>query len=75
MAKLTLVRGDDWEGFYLDGKLASEGHSHETMETIQFVIKRGVTEAETKWADNSWLHDQGSLPDNLSDVQLENETQ
>lgn len=70
MSKLTLVRGDDWEGIYIDGKLVTEGHSHDTMEAIKLAIARGVTEAETMWANDAWLQDEGSLPRALHDVRV-----
>lgn len=70
MAKLVLVRADDWEGIYVDGKLVTEGHSHDTLEAIKLAIKHGVSEAETKWANDAWLHDQGNLPNKLADVKF-----
>lgn len=71
MTILTMVRGDDWEGIYIDGKLVSEGHSHDTVEAIKLALKHTITSVETKYADSKWLDDEGNLPTDLRDVKLE----
>lgn len=71
MAKLVLVRGDDWEGIYVDGNLLTEGHSIEVMDAVQLAVTHRVTEYETQWADLTWLHDEGNLPRRLDEVKLQ----
>jgi hypothetical protein len=71
MADMTLVRGDDWEGIYIDGKLMAEGHSIKLAVGIAMAIEhrpRGIT---TVFCDLDWLHDEGNLPQALADVKLE----
>lgn len=64
MPKITYVIGDDWEGVYLDGKLKAEGH-HVTLR--EFVELLGL-EFETVEADDVWLDNMASLPEDLNDV-------
>ncbi len=71
MSTITLVRGDDWEGIYVDGKLMTEGHSIEISEAIWIGINHKATKVETKFCDLGWLHDEGNLPQALADVKLE----
>lgn len=71
MAKLVLVRGDDWEGIYVDGTLVTEGHSTETIAAIEIAVAHHVTECETQYADLAWLHDEGNLPRRLDEVKLQ----
>lgn len=70
MSKLTIVRGDDWEGIYVDGTLAMEGHSIDTPEAIELAIERKATSSEVKWCDMKWLNDEGNLPLSLSAVKF-----
>ena len=66
--KMTFIHGDDWEGIYIDGKLETEGHSHEPTEVVRLAIRRNVSEVDVKECDFDWLHDEGNLPNDLSDV-------
>lgn len=65
---MTIIRGNDWEGIYIDGKLTTEGHSHEVVEAIRLAIRRKVSEVVVKECDFDWLLDQGNLPTDLADV-------
>lgn len=67
-SKMTFIHGDDWEGIYIDGKLETEGHSHAPAEAVRLAILRNVAEVEVKECDFNWLHDEGNLPVDLSDV-------
>jgi hypothetical protein len=71
MAKLTLVRGDDWEGIYIGDALKTEGHSIALTEAIAIAIEHKVTGITTVNADLDWLHSEGNLPSKLSDVKQE----
>ena len=62
--KVTFVDGDDWEGVYIDGKLVAEGHHVRIDELLQLLGING----EQIYADDAWLADRGSLPQNLSEV-------
>lgn len=70
MAVMVLVRADDWEGLYVDGKLVTEGHSIDLMEGIVLAIEHKVRGIRTVWCDIPWIRDQGNLPQNLADVKL-----
>ena len=62
--KVGLVRGDDWEGLYLDGKLVEEGHHLRLTD----VLKHFGIECEEVWPDDSWLEERGRLPENFDEV-------
>ena len=62
--KVGLVRGDDWEGLYLDGKLVEEGHHFRLTD----VLARFGIECDEVWPDDSWLEERGSLPKNFEEV-------
>lgn len=70
MADMTLVRGDDWEGIYILGKLMAEGHSIELAVGIALAIEYRPTGITTVFCDIGWLHDEGNLPRALADVKL-----
>jgi hypothetical protein len=64
MEKITYVRGQDWEGLYIDGELVEEGHSicvEEVVEALGFTCERIM-------ADQEWLEDRGDLPYCLGEV-------
>lgn len=65
--QITLIQADDWCGLYINGKLATEGHSIDHGEFCEAV---GIVLVE-KWADCKWLEDRGRLPEKLSDVKLQ----
>lgn len=68
MNVMTLVRGDDWEGIYIAGKLMTEGHSIELTAGIVLAIEHKVTGITTVFCDLDWLHEEGNLPQALDDV-------
>jgi hypothetical protein len=53
------VRGDDWCGLYVNGKLVTEGHELEIRDFAAFT-STPLTEV---WADLSWLEREGGLTD------------
>jgi len=65
---ITIVRAEDWEGVYIDGKLIDDAHSFEGDEVL-FML--GI-DCEVKWADDTWLSERGRLPEKLEDVRFEN---
>ena len=62
--QITFVCADDWEGLYVDGKLATQGHSL----TIQDVLEHIGIGSVTLWANEEWLIKRGSLPERLKQV-------
>ena len=65
--KVTIVTGDDWQGIYIDGVLKDESHGLRPCDVLDAV---GITYREIA-ADLDWLADEGSLPEQLSDVKVE----
>lgn len=66
--RLTLVRGDDWEGIYLDGALKREGHSFSLNRAIYELGNVCVVLGEVVDVDEEWLIERGNLPARLADV-------
>ena len=64
--EVTLVRSDDWEGLYIDGKLAVEASS---IQYHEFAAKAGVDLKEV-WANEDWLIELGNFPSDFKDVKV-----
>ncbi len=68
--KLTIVSdGDYWEGLYVDGELACEGHCV-TVNDVAAAVGVHIT---SLLVDSHWMADRGNLPKKLSKVQLADE--
>jgi hypothetical protein len=67
----VFVRGDDWEGLYIDGTLRTESHSLETANVARIAVNYPPTSVAVEWADNKWLEDRGSLPSSQEEIVLE----
>lgn len=67
--KITFVGdpGGDWEGLYIDGKLVIENHSLQWWQVL-YALK---IEYDSFDADEEWLQEKGSLPNDLKDVKRE----
>jgi hypothetical protein len=62
----VMVRGNDWDGLFINGKLACEGHSlqyHEVSKALGVQLKE-------KQADPAWLDKETHFPENLKDVRF-----
>ncbi|WBF77752.1 hypothetical protein A73_202 [Escherichia phage A73] len=44
--KIVFFEGEDWEGVYIDGKLALEGHRVDTKEFISYLAKKRLANLE-----------------------------
>ena len=64
-SRVIIVKADDWEGVYFDGKLIEEGHNLR----LEDVLARLDMVSETVWANEVWLNNLGRLPENLEEVQ------
>ncbi len=65
--KLIIIRGDDWEGIYYNGKLLEQGHSiqfDKVLEKLGYIVKSNYIENENDWEQLGW-----ALPENIEDVQ------
>lgn len=65
--KCAIVHGDDWMGFYINGKIVHQGHS---MAPFQVLEALGI-DYEDIDPDMEWLEGLDCFPDKLSDVKLE----
>lgn len=74
MAKVktvTLVDADDWQGLYIDGKLLRQTHKLYSMDIIELLGNAFDFDYEQLNPDSDWLNRRGSLPDSLSEVELD----
>lgn len=58
---VTIVKGDDWQGLYVDGKLKTEDH---TLLVEDVLNNLGIRFTRLN-ADIDWLHERGALPEDL----------
>lgn len=66
MAEVSIVRSewDSWQGLYIDGVLEEEGAE---LQVESILAALGIT-VNCIEADEDWMADAGSLPENLEDV-------
>lgn len=64
MKKIVFVEGDEWEGLYIDNKLATEDHSLSVFEVLDLI---GVN-YKVVYPDDDWLYKVGKLPERLGKV-------
>ena len=70
--QITLVKGDDWQGLYINDKLVMEDHSITGHDIMRLMLYQVFDSSETLFPDLDWLDSLGSYPANLSEVRLEN---
>lgn len=59
---------DDWEGIYINGRLANEGHRVAVRDVLDAVKGKTLIDYEYRTCDRQWLYDHGNLPDDLERV-------
>lgn len=66
---VTRVHTDDWEGYYINGKLFDQNHSIDESEVFREIAKLipDFSFQEKEWA---WTEDQLDLPEELSGVPI-----
>ena len=75
--KAVLVKADDWQGMFIDGKLNYEGHeiSFSDFKKICKRNKLNGSDVEEKWVTDdyyeNYLSERGSFPNDLSEVELQ----
>jgi len=62
MKKLTLVSSEDWQGLYVDGKLAYENHSVACKDLSYYIDLTMIN------VDDEWMGRKGHLPQHLDDI-------
>jgi len=71
MSQIKLVRGEDWEGIYVNDELHHEGHrlGGETyLDLIHSYNSKLTGEYEVYYVDSDWLEDMGSLPEEFGEI-------
>jgi hypothetical protein len=70
LRKVVLVEdpGGDWEGLYIDGKLAVDGHTLSASYVLHHLASSGAIEFDRFDCDQDWLYGNGRLPLNLEEV-------
>jgi hypothetical protein len=70
--KLVFVQTDDWQGFYVNGKLHNEGHKMEASDWLELLREsRYFTSIESFWVNEEYMHDLGNFPERFSDLPKE----
>jgi hypothetical protein len=62
---VTNVYADDWEGYFIDGKIVYQTHSVRTGSILEELEKLGLIKFETLEADEQSMQEFGSFPDTL----------
>jgi len=73
MKKYVIVKCDDWEQLYIDGKVSVGGHSLRLIPDLQEAVPDAtLSDFEEVWADEKWVEEEacGCFPDKLEDVKL-----
>ena len=65
---LTIVSADDWAAAFVDGELTHQGHSINIWDWLELVTL-GITKTRRATCDDNWLHNVGSFPDKLEEVE------
>jgi hypothetical protein len=61
--RLTLVHCDDWEAFYVNGKLV---YQHHHVDIIDQLEKLGLVKIDEVWAENDpFLRENARFPDEM----------
>ncbi len=69
---VTLAKGSDWQGVYIDGILTKEDHRISGEDLLQIICSNGkkVTVAKIVEVDDDFLEEWGStFPEQESDLQ------
>jgi hypothetical protein len=72
---IDLVVADDWQGLYIGGILAEEGHKIQTDDLLEHIKQHvamcdGISDFEyvVLHVNQEWMEDQGSLPQFIKDI-------
>jgi len=70
--KITIAMGHDWEGLYIDGQLADEGHSINLRDFVSHIQQRKqpIETAVFRDVDDDWLELQGVFPRDIKEVKF-----
>jgi len=65
---LTYINAGDWEGLYIDGALAEEGHSINWSDVLPKLVGFTIDSVQTRWDVD--LDEWGACPYLLSELPL-----
>lgn len=69
---VVVIRSDDWEGLYLDGRLVTEEHSLRLCEVLKILTDKTLGSYNSYWIDYEvWAKVEpywSNLPPNLDDL-------
>lgn len=75
---IKLVKGDDWQGLYINNKLDNQGHRIDIDDVITCVNENidslnsgNKITFKSYWCDIKWLEEEAYLPKRFEDVKLE----
>lgn len=66
------VVAEDWEGYYLDGKLLVEGHNVDglmLLESLKRTVLKDVS-IISREVDQKWMEYNGRLPDSSDNIKF-----
>lgn len=72
--KYVLVKADDWQGLFVDGKLVFENHSISLFDLQRLIPEAKNSEIETRYVTEKYdeeLQNRGCFPKNLTKVRLQ----
>ena len=69
--RVDFVDGDEWEGLYIDCKLALEDHNINAWDVIKLLAYEVIEPGGYHYADLDWVVREGRLPKNIEDVVIE----
>ena len=62
MTLIRFVRGEDWQGLYIDGLLALEGHILDAHDVLLALQKVSRFDLQSVTVNDAWMCEQGRLP-------------
>lgn len=66
---LIYVRGDDWEGLYVNGIIHYQNHSLRVGHVIQIIKECDTIEVVYEYdVESHWMEEMGYLPEFFSDI-------
>jgi len=72
MTKIVFVAGEDWQGVYVNGELATENHSvmryYEMEPVFRLIAGVELSRIPQTSALDEYLYENGSLPDTLDEL-------
>ena len=68
MSQIVIVKGEDWEGLYLDGELDYEGHEVQITNLIPHTPIREIRILHLNEYGCDSLEDFGCLPNSLREI-------